>query len=469
LEKSAVLLKAKKTDLITLLRGLVSSFTSLAEQKNIYLKFNSFIDELICWVDVDKFEKIINNLLLNALKFTADGGKVVVKVEEILRNEKPAAEIQISDTGISIPPKKLDKIFDRYFQVEDSTQRSHGGSGIGLALVKEFVELHKWAILVESEQGKGTRFTIKIPLQDDYLEPFEKIETVPDEIKSETKIDARDDIKLKSIKKNNKVEANRKNQQSSKKKQSLLIVDDSEDVRTYLSNLLENNFCISEAINGEEGITTATESMPDLIISDVMMPSMDGLEFCRRIKNEWQTSDIPVILLTAKASFESKLEGLEIGADDYLTKPFESRELLIRINNLLEQRKRLKEKFSKNLDPLAGVKKLNSADEEFINKTLKMIEENIDKVNFNTEKLASQLFMSRAKLHRKIVSITGQAPGEFIRTIKLNRAAKHLIEGNLSVTQIAYEIGFSSPAQFTRAFSKQFNCLPSEYSLSYKS
>jgi AraC-like DNA-binding protein len=195
-----------------------------------------------------------------------------------------------------------------------------------------------------------------------------------------------------------------------------------------------------------------------------MMPSMDGLEFCSRIKSEWQTSDIPVILLTAKASLESKIEGLEIGADDYLTKPFDSRELFTRINNLLEQRKRLRDKYNKETDAITETEKLNKADHDFINKFLGLVENNLDKTNFGTEQLAKELFVSRTQLHRKILAITGQAPGEFIRILKLKRAAQLILEGKLSVTQVAYEIGFSSPAQFTRAFTKQFNCVPSEYS-----
>jgi AraC-like DNA-binding protein len=190
---------------------------------------------------------------------------------------------------------------------------------------------------------------------------------------------------------------------------------------------------------------------------------MNGMEFCSRLKSEWQTSDIPIILLTAKASFESKLEGLEIGADEYLTKPFDSRELFTRINNLLEQRDRLRKKYGENFEDAFQKNNLSKADNEFMKKLEDTILKNIDKVNFNTEFLAKELFVSRTKLHRKVSEISGQAPGEFIRSIKLKKASQLLLDNKLSVTQIAYEIGFSSPAQFTRAFSKQFNCLPSEF------
>ena len=460
LEKAAIPLKAKQENLVTILKGLLSSFESLAKQKNISIKFESDSDNIVCWIDRDKLEKVVNNLFSNAFKFTPDGGSVSVTVNKKSIEEKPFAEIKITDSGVGIPKDKIDKVFDRFFQVDDSTQRSHGGSGIGLALVKEFVELHKWNISVDSEKDKGTEFKIQIPLWVDYLNEDEKIQT---ESLSDSESIALNKIKeekyfepsTRIIKQDEFADANNK--------PSILIVDDSEDVRKYLSGLLESIYKISEAKNGEVGIIAATENMPDLIISDVMMPSMDGIEFCRRIKSEWQTSDIPVILLTAKASAESKIEGLEIGADDYLTKPFDSKELFTRIKNLLEQRKRLRDKYNQEPDALTKTVGLNKADQEFLNKFLELIENNLDKTNFGTEQLSKELFVSRTQLHRKILSITGQAPGEFIRIIKLKKAAKLLLDGKLSVTQVAYEIGFSSPAQFTRAFSKQFNCVPSEY------
>ncbi len=460
LEKAAIPLRAKQENVITILKGLLSSFESFAKQKNISLKFQSDSDNEVCWVDRDKFEKIINNLLSNAFKFTPDGGMVSVGFKENSFEEKSFAQIKIADSGVGIPKDKINKIFDRFFQVDDSTKRSHGGSGIGLALVKEFVDLHKWNISVVSEPGEGTEFTIQIPLWDDYLNDDEKVQTgkLSDTERAELKI-SEDEKYLQSFHRGKRDISIKSND-----KPLILLVDDSEDVRKYLSNLLENNFKISEAENGEEGIKAAKEMMPDLIISDVMMPSMDGLEFCSRIKSEWQTSDVPIILLTAKASLESKIEGLETGADDYLTKPFDSRELFSRINNLLEQRKRLREKYSDNINALKDTNGLNTADNEFLQKTLDLVEKNIDKTNFGTEQLAKELFVSRTQLHRKIISITGQPPGELIRNKKLNQAAQLLLEGKLSVTQIAYEIGFSSPAQFTRAFTKQFNCLPSEYS-----
>ena len=459
LEKAAIPLKAEKENIIPVLKGLTSSFESYAAKKNISLEFESDYKEIICWIDKDKLEKIINNLLSNALKFTHENGKVEVMIKDHSDEIKQYATITIKDSGEGIPEEKIHKVFDRFFQVDDSIQRALGGSGIGLALVKEFVDLHKWKISVESKAGIGTEFTIQIPMWDDYLTDAEKVQSEIFNIdKNIKKTDGEKKYDLVKQSQNMEEAKNYDN------KTTILVVDDSEDVREYLKGLLENDYQVIEAENGNEGINVAKENMPDLIISDVMMPSMDGMEFCSNIKSEWQTSDIPVILLTAKASFESKIEGLETGADEYLTKPFNSRELFTRIKNLLDQRKRIRDKYKNDPDNIIATNDLNKADTEFMERTLALIENNLDKTNFGTEQLAKELFLSRTQLHRKIISLTDQPPGELIRNKKLRRAAKLLLEGKLSVTQIAYEIGFSSPAQFTRAFSKQFNCVPSEYS-----
>lgn len=460
LENAIIPIIAKRVNITPILKGLFASFDAIAKQKNIKLKFESDSDSIFAWIDIDKFEKIINNLLSNAVKFTKSDGDVKVEIKQVLMEGKEVAQIIISDNGISIPTDKLEKIFDRFYQVDDSTQRSYGGSGIGLALVKEFIDLHKWEISVKSEEEKGTIFTLNIPLWDDYLDDHQKVESEEllynDETKSEN-------VKKENLNENGIKKGEHDNNIVPNQKSSILIVDDSKDVRKYLSNLLDIDYLIYEAENGVDGIESAKEILPDIIISDVMMPSMDGFEFCRIIKSEWQTCDIPVILLTAKALFEDKIEGLEIGADDYLTKPFDSRELFTRIKNLLDQRKRLLTKYGSSLNLNIKNGKISTADDDFVKKTIDLVEKNLDKSNFGTEQLAKELFVSRTQLHRKMLEITGKAPGEFIRIIKFKHAAQLISEKRLSITQIAYEIGFSSPAQFTRAFSKHFNCLPSEY------
>jgi signal transduction histidine kinase/ligand-binding sensor domain-containing protein/DNA-binding response OmpR family regulator len=462
LEAATIPVKAKYEDVLIVLKGIVYSFTSFAEGKNITLSFNSSENSVKAWIDKDKLEKIINNLLSNAFKFTNDGGVIEVKVEKLMLDSRNFIQLRIKDSGIGIPKAKLEKIFDRFYQVDDSSQRAYGGSGIGLALVKELVELHRWEISVVSEVGQCTEFTIKIPLWD-YLDENQKV-------RSES-IDTSELIRTESL---NPVESPQTDYPGANQNKdtdsilindlpSILLVEDSLDVRSYLYDLLKSEYIIYQAGNGKEGITLAQEKMPDLIISDVMMPEMDGMEFCRRIKTDWMTSHIPVILLTAKASGESKIEGLETGADDYLTKPFSSRELFIRIKNLLEQRKKLREKFGKaeELKPVAPIP--NPIDEEFIQRAFDLVEKSLDNTQFDVDTFAKEMFLSRMQLHRKLQSITGQTPGDFIRTFRMKKAAQLLKENKLSITQIAYEVGYNSPAQFSRAFSKQFNSTPSEY------
>ena len=242
-----------------------------------------------------------------------------------------------------------------------------------------------------------------------------------------------------------------------------VVVEDSEDVRNYLKSLLKNDYRVNEAVNGEDGLRKSAEVLPDLIISDVMMPSMNGMEFCKKIKTDLQTSHIPVILLTAKASPESMLEGLETGADEYGTKPFSSKELLVRIKNLLEQRRNLREKFSKEIKIDSSAVAVTSLDNEFLQRAFNIAEKNISNMDFDTESFAKEMFLSRSQLHRKLVAVTGQGPGEFLRTIRLKRAAAMILEKRLSVTQIAFEVGFNSPSHFTKAFRQMFNCLPTEF------
>ncbi len=461
LENAAIPLKARKEDLVKQTQGLFLSFESIAKQKNISLVFNSEKDFVICWLDGDKFEKIINNLISNALKFTPENGTVSVSIK--LKNGN-YAEVMISDSGIGIPEEKLEMIFDRFFQVDDSSNKSFGGSGIGLALVKELIELHRWQINVSSKEETGTEFSIIIPLYDSYLSENEKIiEGIPGKLSGETgSLEETTDEFIEINEKEIEDEIKHKNRLISAKP-LILIVEDSEDVRSYLKSLLERNYRISEATNGKNGLEKSTELMPDLIVSDVMMPSMDGIDFCRKIKTEIQTSHIPVILLTAKASQESKLEGLETGADDYLTKPFSSIELIVRIKNLLGQRKHLREKFAREIKIDLSTIAVTSLDNEFLRRAFDVAEKNLSNSEFNSEEFAKEMFLSRSQFHRKLIAITGQGPGEFLRTFRLKKSATLILEKRLSVTQIAFEVGFSSPSHFTKAFRQQFNCLPTEF------
>lgn len=448
LESENIPVNKQPENIISVLRGCVNNFLPLTRQKNIELTFNSAFDNITIAFDRDKFEKIINNLLSNAFKFTPANGEI--EVELLVEEKEDGGEIRISviDIGKGISHEHLDKIFDRFYQTDDSENKS-GGFGIGLALVKELITLQKWDIKVESKLNEGTKFIIVIPLTKDELNSIsshdeaEKSYSESDEISGAT--------------------YDEEITESTDNKPTVLFVDDSEDVRLYVSHLLKPYYNLFVCSSAKEALEVANNNHLDLIVSDVMMPEMDGNEFCRIIKTDFKTSHIPVILLTAKATLDSKLEGLETGADDYIIKPFESEELLARIKNLIEQRKILREKFSKDIYYKSDSLVTNILDKEFLEKATDAVEKKIHDFNFNSEKLAEEISMSRSQLNRKLSAITGQSSGEFIRSIRMKKAAQMILENRFGITQIALEVGFSSPGQFTKAFKKHFGCLPSEF------
>ena len=451
LESESIPLKKEAYDVVILLRSISNAFIPLADQKNIKFNFNSNMESAFALLDKDKFEKIVNNLLSNAFKFTDVGGTVNTEVVEKIISDKKFALVSVSDSGVGITKENQSKIFNRFFQVDDSSKRNYGGSGIGLALVKELTTLLGWDISVNSSEGEGTEFTLKIPLlsQKEIQTSLSSLNYQDDQSKLVDQVDfekSDDDYQVEN-----------------NSKPLLLFVEDQIEVRDYVLGLLKQDYNVLQAENGKAGFDVAINSLPDLIISDVMMPVMDGIELCKKLKTDWKTSHIPVILLTAKATQQSKLEGLEFGADDYLTKPFDFEELSIRIKNLITQRKHLKEKFSKEISLNAESFTTNNLDKDFIEKINKIIETHLQDENFTSENLAQELFVSRSQLNRKLSAVIGKGPGEFIRIYKLKRAAHMILENKLSITQIALEVGFSSPAQFTRAFQKHYNCSPSEF------
>lgn len=454
LDVESIPVNKQRQELISLLKTLTYSFIPLAEQKFISLTFESDIERFDTFIDRDKLEKIINNLLSNAFKFTSSGGRIQVKLFFDDSDENSKVIIEIYDNGIGIPEEHRSKIFDRFYQVESSYKNNSSGSGIGLALVKELVNLLSWDISVTSKENEGTIFRLKIP-----VETISNSQTGQD-VETQSNISTMQKQKPES---DEQADFLSEESGTDKNKPTVLIVEDSTDTRNFIVDLLNQDYNTLSAPAGAEGIELALKNIPDLIVSDIMMPGMDGIEFCRRIKTDWRTSHIPVILLTAKATDESKLEGLETGADDYILKPFNYEELAIRIKNLIDQRKHLHEKFSKDINLQPKMITGNIVDEEFMNRVIDSTQKNLGNNNFNSEFLAEELFISKRQLHRKLLAITGQGPGEFIRIMRLKKAAKMLLEKKLSVTQIAYEVGFESPAQFSRAFKKQFDVLPSEF------
>ena len=459
LDSAEMVLRTSQEDIVPLVNGLTQSFESLAKQKNIELQLQSSKEELVAYIDRDKFEKIIINLLSNALKFTPNGGFVSVKINSSLdriTEDNEFVEIKISNSGKGILPDQLDKIFDRFYQVDDSSIRNYEGTGIGLSLTKELVELHHGKITVESEPGKVTTFIVYLHLGKTHLQPEEIIET-PIEITSDI------DTELIETTFTQESKTETVTHQVVKDSSTLLIVEDNADMRSYMRESLEANYKIIEAKNGEEGILQSLEHSPDMIVSDVMMPKMDGFQFCAEIKKDERTSHIPVILLTAKASGESKIEGLEIGADDYLTKPFDNRELQVRIKNLIKQRRKLQEKFRKEFTVSPRDITVTSIDEQLVQKAIDAVEKNISDSDFDTAAIAKEVGISRTLLNTKLKALTGLPTGEFIRSLRLKRAAQLLQQGYGNVTQVAYDVGFQNLSYFAKAFRQQFGQSPSHY------
>lgn len=435
-------------DIVGFVKELTFSFNDLAEKKNISYTFCSSAESLEMLFDPDKIERIMFNLLSNAFKFTSEKGSIHVDIT--VREAADAGsciDIMVTDSGIGIPEEEQDKIFERFFQHEVPGNILNQGSGIGLAISREFARLHGGSIHVKSKAGEGTGFTVSLPVK---LRPA----VAAEETTAETAIvmhTAHDTITEEMPYK------------SSRKKESVLVVDDNDDIRFYIKDNLRANYTVYEAMDGKEGWKKAREFQPDIVISDIMMPGMSGLELCHKIKNDTRTSHIPVILLTARTAEEQKLEGFETGANDYITKPFSFEMLQSRIKSLLTHQETLRRLFQKQIEIEPGAISVTPVDENFIRQAVEEVEKNIAESEFSVEDLSKALFMSRVALYKKLLSLTGKAPLDFIRAIRMKRAAQLLGKTQMTVAEVAYEVGFSNPKYFTRFFKKEFNMLPSEY------
>lgn len=451
LESGRMTLQASEADVVSFVKRIVSSFMSFAERKKIALDFQSSDTVLLCYLDKDIMEKAITNILSNAFKFTAEYGHISVVVRKKV-SEKPDEYviISISDNGIGIPEDKLDAIFNRFYQVDGSRSRKGEGTGIGLALTKELIERHHGNIYVKSKLKYGSTFEIALPLGRDHLRDEEIVNEPISEF-----IYKPEDIEIEP--------PSPEKQKTSAHKPLVLIVEDNPDVRFYICSFLANEYRIREARDGIEGFAFATTKMPDVIISDVMMPEMDGFVLCEKLKKDERTSHIPIILLTARASDESKLSGLETGADDYIIKPFNTNEVRARVKNLIAQRQILREKFSHKITVSPSDVAVTSVDEQFLRRIIAVIEEHMASADFSTEFLAKKIGLSRMQLHRKLKALTDLSTSRFIQTIRLKRAAQLLNNNAAPVTQIAYEVGFENPTYFAECFKKHFGVAPSKY------
>ncbi|HEY9045307.1 MAG TPA: two-component regulator propeller domain-containing protein [Ohtaekwangia sp.] len=447
LEVQEIKFNSSEGDIIYFIREAVYSFSDLSEKKDIKLQFESAIASVEMIFDQDKLEKILFNLLSNAFKFTPEHGAVTVRVDEQMEGENRWLCIQVEDTGIGIAADKQEKIFERFFQNELPKSMVNQGSGIGLSITKEFVKIHGGTIAVTSEPGKGSCFTVRLPLEE-VVSHKENLESIP---VVEAVMPMDDAIALAE------------SDSAHVKKPLLLLVEDNEDFRFYLKDNLKLDYQILEAPNGLEGWRKVEEALPDLIVSDIMMPEMNGIELCRKVKSDQRVSHIPVILLTARAAEEQKVEGFQMGADDYITKPFNFEILASRIQNLINQREKYQKAFPRQLDVKASELNITPLDEKFIQNAIQCVEKNVSKADFSVEDMSKELGISRAHLYKKILSLTGKSPLEFIRTIRLQQAAQLLEKSQLTVAEIAYQVGFNNPKYFARYFKEQYSVLPSAY------
>lgn len=423
-------------------------FTPLSEQKNIRLAFEDHSNGIFMYFDRDKVGKILTNLLSNAFKFTKAGGTVTVSLDKCILDNRRYAHIVVEDTGCGISKEEQAHVFKRFYRSEQDQNNQQVGSGIGLNMVHEYVKLHQGKITLESEPGKGSRFIVEIPT--DLKHALMQEASVGNGAQPSSTTDVTDGaVEMQTAKKIEK---------------TVMVVEDNDDFRSFLSRELNRIYNkVMVAKDGMDGLTMAEAENPDIIVSDVMMPRMNGTDMCRRIKENLQTSHIPVILLTAWSTDAGRTEGYKAGADAYIAKPFDMEVLLARITNLLEKQEARQRDFSHSisLDPKTVTD--STPDEKFLQEIIASIEKNINNSDYTIDSLAADVVMSRMSLYRKMKSLTGQTPADFIRTVRLKTAAKLLKEGNCNVSEACYRTGFASPQNFSKHFKEMFGVLPSQY------
>ena len=454
LQSGNLKLNLTEADIVSFIRNIVNSFSNYASEKEIRLSFNTLKKRLFVAFDPDKIEKILNNLLSNALKYTDPKGAISVNISLIFDSndenfvdeidEKQYIEINVKDTGKGIPQKNIDKIFFRFFQSDKQDEST--GTGIGLAMVKDMVKLHKGKIFVTSKEGKGTKFTIRIPY--DLKAESNTVNTKPKE-----KTEASAEL----------YELEKANQPITVNSKIMLIVEDNADVREFISSHFGSMYQIHQAVNGEEGWKKALDIVPDIIVSDIIMPKVDGYDFCKRIKNDERTSHIPIIFLTAMHSNEHEIKGLTQGADDYITKPFDLSVLQAKVENILSIRDSLKEKYTSTmiLEPTNVI--ITSPDEKFLKRVVDVVEEHIADSELDIEKFAKKAGISRMQLYRKLHALTNMTVKEFIRHIRLKRAVQLLEQQKLNISEIAYGVGFKDLSHFRKCFKREYGMSASEF------
>ncbi len=430
-------------DVLNCLNTWNAAFSSMALHKHIHFSFNyAPSTDYHTLADLEKLQSIYFNLLSNAFKFVPENGKVAIDLSLQAKETGEYIRFTVANTGSLIDAEHIRSIFDRFYQAGSH----HAGSGIGLALVKAFVDMHGGHISVESDEKKGTIFIVDIPhrvVNDDVVLSQQSVDEV-----SSVSVEDEDNAT--------------EEEDYDSEKMSVLVIDDNADIRSYVASLLKNEYSVLQAANGKEGIQKAMKYVPNLIICDVMMPGIDGIECCRRLKNELQTCHIPIILLTACALDEKRIEGYDGGADSYISKPFSSPLLLARIHNLISSHEKLKEAFSDGQMPAVKVD-ICDMDKDFLEKFRQLIDSKMNDSELNVEELGSKMGLSRVQLYRKIKSLTNYSPNEFLRVARLKRANALLASSQLSIAEICYEVGFSSPSYFTKCYKEQYGESPTDF------
>ncbi|KJD34734.1 histidine kinase [Tamlana nanhaiensis] len=452
-ETGELKLQVSKTEILKVARKIFESFTILAETKNINFNFNAEEEVIAGWLDIDKFNKILNNLISNALKFTNNYGNVDVFIG-LKEGERKMLLIEVSDDGIGVPPESKDKIFSRFYQAQNSKSITTG-TGIGLSFVKALVEIHKGIIKVDSEPNQGSVFTIELPIDKNAFTKDERLSFIPKTENIETIVKNNQYTPIKELEEVKRTTTN------TDIKQKILVVDDNSELRKYIVDYLSGFYKVYEAETGKQGLEICKKIKPVLCVVDVMMPEMDGFQFLEALKADENISHTAVILLTALGDNENKVKGYKIGVDDYLTKPFDPSLLKTRIDSIIKIHFDLKQKFSEEVESDIISLAHSQIDIDLISKIQELIENNINNPELNTNFLCTELAMSTSKLYRKITQLTDMPPNEFIRTLRLKKSAKLLKTKNYNVNEVADMVGFNDPFYFSRCFKKQFGYAPS--------
>lgn len=452
-EHGKLALRLSEFNALECIKDWTEAFHTLAFRKHIRfeVKAEGDVAQYVMVADAEKIERITYNLLSNAFKFTPEKGEIKVVLSRIEQNNQACICMEVRDTGIGMSEEHIHHVFEHFYQIDVQ----HTGSGLGLALVEAFVNLHRGTVQVESGKGKGTCFRVILPMkQEGEVKGLTEKNEALEILQEGAVLDAGQET-LHQWTENTGVE-------ESADKEMVLVIDDNQDVRDYVKMLLQDKYVVVEAVNGLEGVKQAMKYVPDVVVCDVMMPVMDGIACCKRLKSELQTSHIPVLMLTAYAMDEQRIQGYDSGADAYLTKPFNAKLLLARIRNLIDNRKRLKS-FTEDATAVSGKQSLGEVDKGFVEKLKALIEEKMSNSDLSVEDLGAELGLGRVQLYRKTKSLTGYAPNELLRIARLKKAASLLASSEKTVAEITYEVGFSSPSYFTRCYKDYFGESPSEF------